>query len=286
MIKLSKIKCSRGHENERNQTRCMRCNEDLGYPNVNVYSDDYFKDGLSKRYNQIVLNADASKKEWIEAFEQAIKQDAKVLINMNKSLLFEIVNNNQPYLPYRRAVEDSKRVIAAINNDYRRTVIDASFYGTHGRDIVFATLSLDDDGLGSYGDVSITLDNTLVSDRISVFEKNSFKLYDDLTKNANWNPANFPPPTGHFGIWETQGKLAVAKCHNALKIGNYAKILLKSAENRGKDEFIELHLYGNVTYFAFSKIKLQSQLTNKKDRKNWAILQEKLEEEQIEVVTK
>jgi len=286
MMKLSKIKCSGGHENERNRTRCVRCNADLGYPNVNVYSDDYFKDGLLDRYNQVVLDANATKKEWIAAFEQALNTNAKVLINMDKHLLFEIVNNNEPYLAYRRAVEDNKRVIAAINNDFKRTVIDASFYGSHGRDIVFATLSLDDDGLSSYGDVSITLNNDLVNDRISVFEKNSFSLYDDLTKNAGWNPANFPPPSGHFGIWETQGQLAVVKCHAALKTGDYAKILLKSAENRSKDEFIELHLYGSVTYFAFSKIKLQSQLTNKKDRKNWAILQERLEEEQIAVVTK
>ena len=157
----------------------------------------------------------------------------------------------------------------------------------HGGDIVFAALSLDDDGLASYGDVSVVLSVPLVKKRISVFEKNSFVLYDELTREKGWEPVDFPPPTGHFGIWESRHQLAVAKCHTQLdgneKDEDFCPILLHSTNDQSKDEFIELHIFDKITYFNFQKVKFQAKLTDKQSLIALSIAKEKLEEAGIEI---
>ena len=291
MVELSKLECANcGHQNERNRGKCDRCNDPIGYgyPNVNIYSDPYFAEELEKRYEEALALCQSEGKESIIAqFEQQLKENSKAVINMDNRLLFELVNNNEHYLPYRRAVEQSKRLIANVFNDPKRIVIDSCFYGLHGGDIVFAALSLDDDGLASYGDVSVVLSVPLVKKRISVFEKNSFVLYDELTREKGWEPVDFPPPTGHFGIWESRHQLAVAKCHTQLdgneKDEDFCPILLHSTNDQSKDEFIELHIFDKITYFNFQKVKFQAKLTDKQSLIALSIAKEKLEEAGIEI---
>ena len=291
MATLSKIICKKCTlENERNRGNCNRCNEPLGsgFPNVNVYSDSYFTDVVTKRYDACISSLTTTKeKDAIADFEKQILAEAQPVVNMDRKLFFLLVNSKEDYLPYRRAVDLGKRAISDVQNDHKRTVIDTSFYGTHGSDIVFAALSLNEKGLISYGEICVTLNADWVSDRITVFNKNSFDLYDDLTREYSWNPAHFPPPSGYFGTWNNREEITVVKYKDeVIKISqgnNNADILLKSNGNRAEDEFIELHIYKEIAYLSFLKVKLHNKLTDKKDQKNWMIAQEILEEAKISV---
>lgn len=290
MLKLKKIRCEEcGHLNERNRSKCDRCDEKIGYgySNVNIYADDYFKDALKDRYNAIILlSIKENRKEVTTQFEDAVNSLSRPVINMDNSLLFNMVNEDADYLPYRRAVEDNKRIIASIRNDYKRTSIDNAFYGSVGADILFAALSLDDNGLSSYGDTSIVLNTALIKKRISVFEKNSFLLYDELTKDKNWNPIEFPPPPGSFAIWENRQQLAVTKCYSLLnQEDNFCVNLLQNGTNKSDDEFIELHILGKISYFQFLKVKFQKQPTSKSWSKDFAIAKEKLKVKDVEIET-
>ncbi|MCB0579344.1 MAG: hypothetical protein KDD10_08565, partial [Phaeodactylibacter sp.] len=133
---LSKLECANcGHQNDRNRGKCDRCNELIGYgyPNVNIYSDSYFSEALKKRYEEAVaLCRSEGKEDILNQFKQLLEDNSKAVINMDNRLLFELVNNNEHYLPYRRAVEQGKRLIANVFNDPKRIVIDSCFYGLHG----------------------------------------------------------------------------------------------------------------------------------------------------------
>ena len=292
MTKLTKLVCEHcTTKNERNRERCDSCNEILGtgYPNVNVYDAPYFRDGLEIRY-QKTIEQNKDKQNSINALEQAIKNDSKIAINIEGAVLCNMLNAEAEYLPYRRLAEQ-KGWIKPVYWDQKRIVIDSCFYGIHGADIVFAALSLDDDGLISYGDATVLLNENLVKKRISVFEKNSFRLYDELTENMKWNPANFPPPTGHYAIWENKELLAVAKCGEQLTgkttedLTNFEKLILHSDGNKNIDEFIELHIYKVINHKQYKKVKFRKKPIEKGDVISWEVAKEKMEKENIAITT-
>lgn len=290
MTILSKITCTEcDHENERNRARCDRCDEKLGsgYPNVNIYSDSYFQNGLIKRYQKALKPYESNYiQQVIEPYEKYINKEGKIVINMNIDLLYELVKNKEDYLPYRRAVEQNKRLISKIYNDHKRSVVDTSFYGLHGADIVFAALSGNEKGLISYGPIAVILQEKLVKKRLTVFEKNSFFLYDHLTKHQGWNPAEFPPPSGFFAIWNDRALLGVIKCHSTLKKNSnskqYENVLLTSNGDRSTDEFLELHIFNKITYLSFKKVSVHTTFTDRFDQANWKIIEEVLALENIE----
>ena len=46
------------------------------------------------------------------------------------------------YKSYHRSLEEGLRTIADELNDRRRTMIDSYFFGSYGKDIIFAALTL------------------------------------------------------------------------------------------------------------------------------------------------
>lgn len=122
---------------------------------------------------------------------------------------------------------------------------------------------------------------------ISVFEKNSFMLYDELTREKEWEPVDFPPPPGHFAVWESRHQLAIAKCHAQLdgneKEEDFCALLLQSTGSRSTDEFIELHIFDKITYFNIGKVKFRAKLTRPQDQIALSIAEEKLEKEKVEI---
>jgi len=158
-MNLSPLLCPNcGELNQRNANICEYCSHSMGFVNVNIYSDAYFRDGLDDRYqSEVVAATTIGELDELTAFEQAINNQGLAIINMDIDLLHILVNDKQDYLPYRTAVEQGKRGKATFLNDKDRCVVETAFYGIDGGKIVYAALSLDDNGLLNYGKTTVIL---------------------------------------------------------------------------------------------------------------------------------
>ena len=257
-MELTKLPCRHcGAGNNRSAVVCVACGESVGPVNVNLLSDPYFHDGLEQRF-QSVMNevAGSGKAAAVQAFEQEVTFRSRAVINLDAGFLFRVVNDSEDYLPYQRAVETGKRAVKAFEEDLRRCVVETAFYGYTGRNLVYAALSLDDNGLRSYGDASVVLATGQIERRTTVFEKETYPLYDELT-GQGWRAGTIMP-AGYGSIWGKRGVVAVVKyglqvAHSKKALKNET-LLLHSDGEKQNDEFIELHIFNKITTVNFAKV--------------------------------
>ncbi len=256
----------------------------MGFVNVNLLSDPYFQEGLNTRYDNTKQQAsDKGKLPEIEQFEAKILADGKGVINMSSELLFLLVNQNEDYLSYQRAVEAGKRAKAIFQNDRDRCIVESAFYGYDGRNLVYAALTVNEQGLSSYGDVTVLLRTSNIEQRTTVFEKNTYDLFDEFVEKG-WKVRK-TIPSGHCGTWKERGKVAVAKHGSEIATETTAPdpaiLLLKSDGDRGTDEFIELHIFNKVNYSNFEQVVFLKQPETPFGRIQLEILKSKLQEKNI-----
>lgn len=256
-----------GHENDRGRGRCDSCEHDLGFPNVNVYADPYFTEPLQRRYAALAASLSTDQLPWLERLRETV-DTAQGVINLDLNLLRLIVVDKQDYLPYRTAVEKGKRVKASFLNDKDRCTVETSFYGIEGGKLVYAALTLHDEGLQSYGPISLLLKTPKIAERTTVFEANSFTLFKSF-QSAGWKAIG-PIPTGSSTIWEHRSTLVACKIGTTYctthPVPDVAKLLLQPGKARNEDEFVELHIFSKINRFAIQRIILPDTIRSEFDR--------------------
>jgi hypothetical protein len=136
------------------------------------------------------------------------------------------------------------------------------------KEIHFAALSPDEEGLSNYGECSLTLRVSLIAHRTSVFEENMLVFFKTKCDNY-WRTERLP--VGYRSDWPNRAKLAVAKL--APRIGattpedDFAGLLLSRGTTVADDQFIELHVFGMMTIRTLEKVVL-----NKSPRCGRAVL--------------
>lgn len=238
-----------------NRAYCEICGTSLGAPNVNIVSTELERLALDTRYDEskgYLISIGLA--TVLDDFEQFFNSNAKAVINMNLDLLYKWAGQDSNYYAYGRGVEDGLRPIASLFNDRKRTAIDACLYGTYGREIVYAALSLNDHGLESYGDCTVILNENAISLRASVLEENAF----DFVKTHDINLATLVIPLGYRATWDGKLKLTVAKIYKKLnlksQIKDFAKFVLLNSKRRENDEFVEVHIYKELSPRSVSTI--------------------------------
>jgi hypothetical protein len=239
----------------------------LGFPNVNECSQKEELEALEKRYKEKVEFASPKGHDdkRIE-FEEAVKKSAAV-INVNLRYLHNlIVGSNTLVSTYQLQTAGETRELAPTEFDKERRGIEGTLFGSYGKDIRYAALSLDGTGLTSYGDFTLILSDTAIKKRTTLLEENSYHfikthkiLAGDLGKNM---------PNGYRSVWNDRHKLAVAKLLKKAVLTNkenYAKIVLLSTGNRGTDEFIEVHIYGKLNKASIVSVRGNSESVSEKD---------------------
>src|SRR5258705_5717643 len=157
-----------------NLTNCLNCGHDLGAPNVNMVSTEDELNALQKRYDAAKTNALANGTEDIlSKFEGFFNVNVKAVKNLTLDILHSWIVTSGVYHTYHRSVDSGQRLIAKPDDDQKRTVIDSFLYGTHGREMNFAALTLNDNGLFSYGDCTVIFNEDSIKHRSSVLEENS-----------------------------------------------------------------------------------------------------------------
>ena len=259
-----------------NFTVCENCGHDLGPPNVNIVSTEDELKALQKRYddgkNYSVSNGT---KDALDNFENYFKANVRGIINMSLDTLFHWIVTTGKYKPYQRAWKEGLRNIADLFNDQKRTSIDGLFYGGYGEEIIYGALTLNNKGLESYGNCRVILNEDSIKSRSSTLEENSFIFVK--THNIKFYTINIP--AGYRSTWHNKLKLAVAKLHSKLSYGNVEKdftdMVLLSTGDKNTDEFIELHIYKELTKLAVKFIFVPKPINNRKDAISVRAIEEK-----------
>ena len=234
-----------------NLVTCLKCGHDLGAPNVNMVSTEEEINALQKRYedalNEAGLNGTG---KIINEFELYFNTHAKAIKNLPFAVLHAAAVYDTDYQSYYRSVELGQRSIAKPTDDQKRSVLDSFLYGSYGKDMNYATLTLNNKGLYSYGDCAIIFNEDSIKFRSSVLEENSYKFVE--THKINFELLNIPP--GYRSTWQNKLKLTIAKLYKRFKTNtieaDFASIVLHCNGDRDLDQFLEVHIYKELTNLA------------------------------------
>jgi hypothetical protein len=239
--------------------RCVHCGFDLGFPNVRAARATDEQNALVARYDaQLDSIPDKRVRETVLRFQRCVERESSVVVNKTAQALAEMLSSERDlFVPYYKLVEIDRRVPNLDDWNRWRPLVDQILFPQYYEEIRFASLTLDDLGVISYGPFTIHLDEELISARSSVFECNSIVFVRD--KFAVFN-ANLQLPPGFRSTWEDRGKLAVAKYGSELAEDTddeeFPRILLRNDDNESKDEFLEVHIWGPITEPAIKTVVL------------------------------
>ena len=258
-----------------NMRECPSCGEDCGFPNVRLAQHPDEVAALNERVKQAFISAEAKgSSERLESFGNAIK-DSKAIICRPLSDVSHIVSNeNNSYASFQRQVQAGARIPLENEFDRVRNRYEDALYPHFSEKIIFGALSLDVNGVFSYGGCAMVMKEKLISKRTSLFEENPHtfvvKHKIGMTK---------PIPPGYRSDWERKDLLATAKLHSKItkttKNEDFASALQNDTGNTGSSDFIEIHIYGTINRDAIEVVSCKLPKT-KADRLSWAALGEQL----------
>lgn len=232
---------------------CPACQNDCGFPNVRMAQYEDEVDALKERYNNAWVSARARKNVGVlRLFEKELKS-SKAVICKNLSMVLDLVSSdNIMYTTFYKQVGAQSRLPEENQWDKVRSSIDEAFFPYFSKEIVFASLSLNERGTSKYGEYNIILNEKMIKDRATVFEENTY-----LFCKKHHIALGSDIPKGYRAIWDEREKCGVAKLHHKLSNGTtmekFPEILLSSVGS-DEDDFIEVHVYGGIHRSAIEKI--------------------------------
>jgi len=189
-----------------------------------------------------------------------INVDAKIFRNMAFG---------QNYMSYYKALDLGLRKIAEQQYHGHRGAVDEKVHPGYRAEIINAALSPDGRGLTNYGPITLELQEQSIEDRASVMRENSFDFYErnDLgRRNATEAP-------GWRAIWADRAQVGVAhladEVNAATGTRELVNMILFSGPTRPQDRYIEIHIYGDVSWQSISKVTLEAPLTKSEARDDW-----------------
>jgi hypothetical protein len=264
MIECPNPNCK--YSNSLIEINCVVCNTFLGYPNVNDAQREEQLVAFNKRYDETLLKiTDDSHRKKIKDFENAIETEARAVVNIDLDYLEHfIINKNILYSSYGLSTAGETREYAKSQFDKERRGVEGFIFGSNAHHIRYAALSLNKSGLKSYGDYTLSLKNIAIADRGTVFEENSYIVFQKY-----FNQNDFTFENGHVACWGNKHLLAVVKCSEEIIKKNkttFADILLKSTGDRKTDNFMEVHIFGTFKKESIESVKGSSKLYEPLDK--------------------
>ena len=269
---------------------CPHCGRPSLFPNVDQADLKKERDALNRRFEKAVADAEKrGAKSHVETFRQAVEK-ARVVTACAFGVVTRLAGSDSQLAEtfYMRGVtnlEKGSHVLRSKAWDTIRPAAETAFFGDKvKKQIHFAALSPDDQGLPSYGECSITLRTELISHRTSLLEQNLLVFFKEKCSDY-WKTERIP--LGYRAAWGERSRLAVAKLAARIEASTddagFASILLTRGATTADDEFIEMHVFGNMTARTFSAIVLNRPLQGVK-RARIRALKHKLERYSVQWV--
>jgi len=263
-----------GHDMPVSMQHCPHCGRPRRFPNVDVARLPRELEALQRRYE--AAKADAVRRgagAKLQMFEAYVAEAKPVLVcafaEIRRLARADSELAATFYAKGSTSLLKGSHVLHGEKWDAIRPAAETAMFGDENKkEIHFAALSPDEEGLSNYGECSLTLRVSLIAHRTSVFEENMLVFFKTKCDNY-WRTERLP--VGYRSDWPNRAKLAVAKI--APRIGattpedDFAGLLLSRGTTVADDQFIELHVFGMMTIRTLEKVVL-----NKSPRCGRAVL--------------
>ncbi len=263
---------------------CPACGAYVGAPNIRHAQSE--EPELEQRYQAALADCKGRRADAVaQDFTQQVENQSHAVINGDaKFFLHFFSDENSLYASYQQSTSASIRVAGEMANDTRRLSTEAMIFGQYGCQIRYAALSLNGQGLYSYGSCSMTLNASLCNNKGSLSEENTFTLVE---KNLPAFYFHKELPLGRRATWNNRHKLALAKLGSELNsttlAGSYANLLLYCAGDRATDRFMEVHIYEAFSHRAVRAATLPSKGKTRRESDDLDDLFDKLTAKKIPV---
>lgn len=239
---------------------CESCNYDLGFPNVRLAKSQAEQEALNNRFEGALEEAQRKSVESeFTSFVSKVNQRSGVVVSAPAITALNLIQDPRfLYQNYEKLVESGSRSPAEIENDKQRRVAVGAVFGSYGNELRYGVLSLNSQGLPTYGDVFLRLGDRQVKDRVAFLEMNSYKFANKFPE-AN-------KPAGYLADWNNRGQLAGVKVirnfRNGLNSTQQEQLILQSdGKRRENDEYIEALIYGTFNRYSIESVVLAPSLT-------------------------
>ena len=242
--------------------RCPHCGRPGHYPNVYAAEAGDETAALQRRYQ--AAKDDAATRgttSAVESFEAAAGAARVVIARPEGELQRLITSDQQLYATYYQLLNSGVMHPTGGEWDLLRRLADEVLFTGYREQVRFGALSLDGVGVINYGDCFIVLRTHMIAHRSSVFEENSALFMEHHGVMVN---RTHKLPFGYRATWDQRAKLCVAKL--AVKIdavtpaSSYSSLLLRQGATSEDDDFVEVHIYGQMTIRTVEEIAFNPRL--------------------------
>lgn len=245
---------------------CPACGAYAGPPNIRHAARE--QAALEQRFQAALTDCQNRHAEAVaQDFVDQVEHHSAAVINGDAKFFLHFFNDgNSLYASYQQSTAASIRIAGEIANDVKRLATEALIFGHYGYKIRYAALSLNGQGLHSYGSCSMVLNQSLCKNKASLTEDNTYVIAE---KNLTAFYQQKDMPSGIRARWQERHKLALAKHGPALtaasNAGDFADLLLYCAGERATDRFMEVHIYDAFSSAAVSAATLPKSGKNQRE---------------------
>jgi hypothetical protein len=258
---------------------CPHCGVYCEPPNIRAAKRPDESEALRQRYQAAIAEAEArGDGTRLKDFETALLTSKAVISRSLHETLRLAGSEHEVYSTYYKLMEAQTRLPKGETWDALRTSADAALFTNYARELRFAALTLNEEGLSNYGLCSWLLRTDMIADRTSVMDENSTmfaKHHDIRLGDAD------KIPKGYRAIWGERARIGVAKLGVRIDAHTdpeeYSTLLLKQGMGSEDDDFIEAQIFGPLTIRTIERITVNSR-ASKQERAILKGLKEKLKE--------
>jgi hypothetical protein len=251
-----------------NLDHCPTCHHQVQAPNVRMAEHPEEKAALQLRFSNAQAHSQhtGTEHEWLQLL--TCLQQTQAVINLDIDTLEKLLSSSSVlYASYQQQVQAGTRTPAAFEHDANRLAVESRLYGSFGKRIIYAALSPDENGLWSYGEVTIILKPASIAHRASILEENS---YDFMRRHRI--PVIDPVfPLGYRSNWGDRHLLGSAKLAKDLKPGMTSSqlkaLVIHSSGDRSLDNFLEIHIFDTFDHRAIARIARQGTAPSPKTKR-------------------
>lgn len=253
----------------------------IGFPNIRRAEemaadlDHHYDAAIADAASRAVTSRTQTLERLLQGTAATINISPKILRNMS-------MGDN--YISYYNALAISARKAAAAIYDSHRRAVDDKVHTGYRTEILNAALSPDGRGLTNYGPITLQLLGASIEDRASVMRENSFDFYDRY-RLGDRNAVEEP---GWRSVWASRARLGVAHLEPAISAAtadaDLPDILLFNGTARQDDRYMEVHIYGELSWQTLARVVLARPLTAAEEQDDWSFGKQKLERRNVDVV--
>lgn len=260
---------------------CPKCQEDAGFPNIRKAEQPEEINALNKRVLEAEKLADGrGTRLLLERFTAAVAT-SNVVMNRRLDDLNTWTNSRSRFFPSFHSQLRDGMISTQNEYDEQRTSPENTVNPTYYKQLEFAALSLDDRGMSYYGPYCVTLHESFIAKRATVFEENPF-VFCKKHSVVSGSPA----PLGYRATYANRATLARAKL--AYKItasttdSDFPEILMGINRNDEKCDFIEVQIFEKIDRAVIATVSGPNP-SDQNDKLLWKLTRRKLESFSIQV---